>query len=321
MKRIKNKNFDMELIPLPRNAYTPFPVTSRFYKIYKDGNHFVGTIDNPHRTRRYNTSGCLTQEQRLFDELYVDAMKQGIKQHKLFSHLKSMMLDNMPELKDIDNFITENIKRKKHNFYSRLKRLRRKAQLNLWNKWVAFTYDDKKMDEETFRKKLRKCLSNLSSRRGWRVMGVFEKGEIGERLHFHAIMYVPEDKMIGEIVEKRDYSTKQHKMQITHSNTFFAKTFGRNDFEELNPKELDKSISYLVKYMEKSGEKFVYSRGIPTEIYKEIDDDDVATEYLDFCTKFVFFDDVIDTEIDVMHFKYQQANLFDDYYSSKYMTG
>ena len=54
---------------------------------------------------------------------------------------------------------------------------------------------------------------------------------------------------------------------------------------------------------------------------EEIDDDDVATEYLDFCKKFVFFDDVIDTEIDVMHFKYQQANLFDDYYSSKYMTG
>ena len=44
----------------------------------------------------------------------------------------------------------------------------------------------------------------------------------------------------------------------------------------------------------------------------------VETEYT---IKFVFFDDVIDTEKDIMHFKYQQSSLFDNFNSSKYMTG
>ena len=64
--------------------------------------------------------------------------------------------------------------------------------------------------------------------------------------------------------------------------------------------------------MQKSNEKIVYSRGIPTEIYKEIDTRDIATDFVNFGLKYVFFDDVIDVEKDIMHFKYEQANIFDE---------
>ena len=301
MRKRKKQNFDLELTSLPRNTYLPFPNTKKAYKIYKDGNHYVGTYAKLGTSHRLLNKQGLSEEQRFFDEQYTIAVKQGTRPNNMFLTLKTAMLEQYPNLENADDFITENIKRKKHNFYSRFKR---KANLNLWNKFVTITYDDKKMDADTFRRKLRKCLSNLHSRKGWRYMGVFELGEDKERLHFHALMYIPQGEMIGEIVEKHDYSTKQHAMQTTHSNTFFAETFGRNDFEDLSQIEiqLGNTFSYLTKYLQKSGEKIVYSRGIPTEIYKEIDDKDIATEIIDdFVIKYVFFDDVIDTARDVMH--------------------
>ena len=39
-------------------------------------------------------------------------------------------------------------------------------------------------------------------------MGVFEEGGKGT-LHIHALIYVPENGMIGEIVEKKEYSKKR----------------------------------------------------------------------------------------------------------------
>lgn len=312
MRKRKIKQ-QIELRALPKNTWCPFPTTKREYKIYKDGNHFVGTICVPYHNKKPSLRFGLSKEQRYFDEQYVSAVKQGISKSSMCSFLCAKMREEYPEMKDIKDFVNENISRKWHNHYARLKRFKRKANLNLWNKFVTITYDDKKMDEDTFRRKLRKCLSNLHCRHNWRYMGVFERGEDNNRLHFHALMYIPENQMIGTIVEKKDYSTKQHKMQTTHSNTFFFETFGRNDFDELNRNEITngKAIEYITKYIQKSGEKIVYSRGIPSEIVKEIDDKDIATELIDFGVKYVFFDDIIDTEIDIMKFKRQQANIFD----------
>ena len=154
---------------------------------------------------------------------------------------------------------------------------------------------------------------NLHTRYGWKYMGVFELSPEKERLHFHAIMYIPDGKMVGEITELRDYSTEHHKMQISHSNSFFADRFGRNDFEKLNANELKNgnALDYLTKYLYKTDERIIYSRGIPTEIYKYIDDKDIAVKYFDFVTKFVLFDDVIDVEKDILHIEYKQQSLFD----------
>ena len=53
------------------------------------------------------------------------------------------------------------------------------------------------------------------------------------------------------------------KMTITRINTFFENGFGRNDFRPVNEKEIThgNTINYLLKYISKSGEKIVYSRG------------------------------------------------------------
>ena len=72
--------------------------------------------------------------------------------------------------------------------------------------------------------------------------------------------------MVGELIETRDYSTTKHQMQITMQNTFFLERFGRNDFREIPPiKEiLTQSINYLMKYIQKTGERIVYSKGVGT---------------------------------------------------------
>ena len=145
-------------------------------------------------------------------------------------------------------------------------------------------------------------------------MGVFEYAPETGRLHFHGLLYVPSGQMIGKITEIKDYSTAQGKMQITHINSFFAEGFGRNDFEELNSMELKKgnTLNYLLKYIGKTGERIVYSRGIPTEICKTLSEREIVGEMKDFVAKFVLFDDTIDWERDIMHYThYKQITVID----------
>lgn len=248
-----------------------------------------------------------------FDSLYNAAMQDGLKGDEMTAYIKAGILLLFPDYPALDKYIADRIERKLHNLYARKKRFRRKANLNRWNYFVTFTYADDKHDEDTFRRKLRKCLSNLHTRRGWRYMGVFECAPETGRLHFHGLLYIPDGELIGTITEKTDYSTAQGKMQTTHENDFFQKAFGRNDFEELNEMELKhgQTLNYLLKYIGKTGERIVYSRGIPTEIYRKLNADEIVTEMQDFGTKYILFDNVISWERDIMHFKYKQVSMID----------
>lgn len=307
------------LIPVSDNEFNPFffgeseqPAEKPYYKIYHDGGHYIATRCGckrktvPHKHSREDID-------ILFDSLYVTAMQDGLKGDDMITYIKAGILLLFPDYPALDKYIADKIERKLHNLYARKKRFRRKANLNKWNYFVTFTYDDSKHDADSFRAKLRKCLSNLHTRRGWRYMGVFERAPETGRLHFHGLIYIPDGEHIGMITEKTDYSTAQGKMQTTHENDFFQKAFGRNDFEELNEMELKhgQTLNYLLKYIGKTGERIVYSRGIPTEIYRKLNDDEIVTEMDDFGIKYILFDDVISWERDIMHFKYKQMSIID----------
>ena len=132
-------------------------------------------------------------------------------------------------------------------------------------------------------------------------MGVFEYGELNGSIHFHALIYIPKGEMIGELVKKKEYSTKRGERRTRYANTFFDESFGMSDFQELNPILLKRggTLKYLIKYIVKTGEKIVYSRGIPAEICVALPESDIAGTFLDFVTKYVLFDDVIDWERDI----------------------
>ena len=73
----------------------------------------------------------------------------------------------------------------------------------------------------------------------------------------------------------------------------------RNDIVEQNKyfKEfLSEAVKYdyILKYITKTDEKIVYSRGIPSNFKDEISEDEICAEFENFVVKFVLFDDIYD---------------------------
>ena len=299
------------LIPADYNRENPFAET-HLYKIYHDGYYYVGT-------RVVRSKGKLPQKKPAntafdiaFDSLYFQAKRKGLKDEEMADYIQARLEKLYPASSKLRKYILEKIDKKQRNIWKRIKRFKRKVTMHPWTYFVTFTCDPKKHTEESFRKKLRKCLSNLHTRKGWKYMGVFEYGEMNGAIHFHALIYVPEGEMIGEIVRKREYSTKRGERYTRYGNTFFDENFGISDFQEVNPILLRRGSTsrYLVKYITKSGEKAVYSRGTPGEIYKELSDNDIVGTYLDFVTKYVLWDDVIEWERDIKDYgKVQRLRL------------
>ena len=299
------------LIPADYNRENPFAET-HYYKIYNDGYYYVGTRVVRSKGKRPPKKPANTAMDIAFDSLYFQAKRKGLKDDDMVDYIQAGLEKLCPADPALRNYSLEKIDKKQRNMWKRIKRFKRKVSMNRWNYFVTFTCDPKKHTEESFRKKLRKCLSNLHTRRGWKYMGVFEYGEANGAIHFHALIYVPDGEMIGEIVRKREYSTKRGERYTRYGNTFFDENFGISDFQEVNPILLKRggTSRYLVKYITKTGEKAVYSRGTPGEIYRELSDNDVVGTYLDFVTKYVLWDDVIEWERDIKDYgKVQRLRL------------
>lgn len=270
-------------------------------KVYHDGSHYVA-VPVTNLAFERDKPRVATPMDMAFDELFLSALKEGLNDCSLKNYLSDELRKSFPDEESISSYVEAKIVQKKHNSYLRRKRFRRKAFMNPWTHFVTFTYSDELQTEESFRKRLKKLLSNFAVRRGWRCMGVFERAPETGRLHFHCLAYIPEGQMPGTIREERSYSTKLKCMQTAHVNDFFEKTFGRNDFEPIddNAFSIKRSIDYILKYMEKTGENVVYNRHIATEIMTAVHDSNVAANLVDYVYKMVLFDDVIIEEFDVL---------------------
>ena len=265
----------------------------KLVKIYHDGHHFVA-----HELQQCKLGKGYRRKRNELDDLFDFIYFQGVQQNLDKKSMIDFVIAELNESYGIDKseelliFVENKVKRKLNNLHKRKDRFRRKANLNKWNYFVTFTYDSKLHTPESFRKKLKKCLANLHTRRNWKYMGAFELSPVKKRLHFHCLMYIPDGEMVGEIFDKKDYSLCEHKMKVAHCNTFFLEKFGRNDMTKVDCNPMD--VDYILKYIEKTGEKIVYSRGVASEIIKQVSTEDIATEFEDFILKMVLFDDVID---------------------------
>lgn len=210
-----------------------------------------------------------------FCRLYEECKEQNKTEQK--EYIKKEIERLFKSEDEAEYYVEKKLRDKDRAYMERKKRFSRKAFLNDFNYFVTFTYDDKKQTEETFKKRLIKALRNCSARNGWKYMGVWEKGADTERLHFHAIVKVPEGEMKGELVEKNEYNVKLHRMEQSIQNTYFNERFGRTTFSEIikYPNMYSSAVSYIMKYISKTGEKIVYSRKLPMYYISDIPEKEV----------------------------------------------
>ena len=246
-------------------------------KIYYDGSHYIAVPKEnfPSRKGRSNQSGTQTDSVKAkFEAAYAES--QALPKRERKQYIEEKLQDDFATVEEAKEYTRRQTERKRNNAYKRYTRLWRKVYLqSRWDYFVTFTYDNDKHTEESFRQSLRNTLKHLVSRKGWKYIGVWERSA-SERLHFHGIFYIPENAMIGELKQVSDYSTKQHRMQTTYQNTHFSRRFGRNDFKAIDKNEVIESVRYLLKYIEKSGERLVYGGDLPTYFKSDITDEDIV---------------------------------------------
>ena len=228
-------------------------------------------------------------KKEIFEKLYdkYKDLKKREKKRKIYEAMKVYF----PNKERAAEYVEANFRRKRRNLILRRLRLTRKVALHRFNFFVTFTYNSELHDEESFRKGLKTCFRNFCFRKGWRYVGVWERSPEKKRLHFHGLFYIPEGTMPGELTEVEDYSFKTHARQKTVQNTYFNERFGRSDFEELDPMGLRKATAYIMKYMEKTGEKVVYSKGLSQFFVCDVKERDVALAMGEYGEKLLLFDD------------------------------
>lgn len=121
---------------------------------------------------------------------------------------------------------------------------------------------------------------------------LWERSPKKKRLHFHGIFYIPEGTMPNMRIDVIDYNFKAHRRQVSHQITYFNDRFGRSDFRPIEDRQmLGGVIAYIVKYLEKTGEKIVYSKALPQYFISDVMDEDVACTMGEEQEKLVLHDD------------------------------
>ena len=248
-------------------------------KIYYDGSHYIAVPKENFPSCKCGKAARKSSMQSdgvkaKFEAAYAESQVLPKRERK--QYIAERLQDDFATVEEANEYARRQTERKRNNACKRYTRLWRKVYLQgKWDYFVTFTYDNDKHTEESFRQSLRNTLKHLVSRKGWKYIGVWERSA-SERLHFHGIFHIPENAMIGELKQVSDYSTKQHRMQTTYQNTHFSRRFGRSDFKAIDKNEVIQSVRYLLKYIEKSGERLVFGGDLPTYFKSDITDEDIV---------------------------------------------
>ena len=227
-------------------------------KIYNDGSHWIAI---PHTERSYRKQRRKkpekSEELQQFEQRFEKVKgKRKSRKAKLLQEFTPMFKNEGEAVQ----FVEQHFERLSRNRWERYKRMIRRGYTNRWNFFCTYTFDSEKHTEESFRQSLMNTLYHLSSRRDWRYIGAWERGELGERLHFHALTYIPEGEMPGELEEHEDYSTNAA-LDCTDGKRAYRTVSLTNGSGEAifsavnNAYEVADSIKYMLKYISKNDEK------------------------------------------------------------------
>ncbi len=286
------------------------PSSTAEYKAYYDGENIVAYMPGENKVAE-RVVYERTEWDNLFDKEY-DMLKNSVeytekgkaKEEKALCrrNLEMELIERFYKVYEYDDSAekescAEFIHRKIYNlsaaYAERKKRFHRKKDQVRWTYWITVTYDDKKFEsEQAFKKTLLTRFRNLCDpkRNDWLVMGVFERGELNGRLHFHGFCYVPQGKDVGEYVRRAKYSEKEKCWHNYIANTDFEEKFGDNEFEDItaatqkNVNAMAKYTDKMLGYMEKGGIVY-YCRHIPTEFLVKLETKDLLTAFSITCKR------------------------------------
>lgn len=243
-----------------------------------DGHFYYGSPilekENKKKSKDKNPSFYYREELQSY---YEEAINQGIyKASKVMNFMALKWQESHQDepgyfddelLKECSNkFARERYYAIRQSIYKRKKIFKDKAFFNDWNYFTTITYDDGLiLDPEIFKTKLLKLLANLKVRHNLKYMLVFEEGEKNERVHAHLLMNVPDDlKEILKIKEHKHYNLNTKTLDVWNESEYFKIRFGRNDFAPVNSTiiKYTSTLDYIIKYIEKTGNKIHYSRGL-----------------------------------------------------------
>ena len=236
----------------------------------------------------FSVSG--TDKEKLFEDLYKQSigMKGGARREFLLNKMK----DCFEDVELAEKYVDVKLERKLRNRIVRRTRMARKAYLAKMNYFCTFTYDDRVHNEDTFRKQLKTSFRHLCNRKGWKYIGVWERAPDTNRLHFHGLFHIPDGSMLGLMYETEIYSFADRKRKKVMQNSYFLQKFGRNEFDQLyGASMIGSSIAYITKYIEKSGERVVYSKNLPQYFISDIMGEDVVCKIGLEDRKLLLFDD------------------------------
>ena len=237
-------------------------------KIYSDGSHFIAKIPGYYKGKKKgkNKEYLVEVDGKTIDLKEVFNIKReenlDVKKKERDKAIIEELAPIMGGVDEAKAFVEMQNARVRRNLGKRMDLLHKRVRILYPNYFCTFTYDSSKVTAEEFRRKLMQTLYNFSSRYGWKYVGAWEEGGENGRIHFHALIRIPEGQMVGELYEVRDYDTRNHKMRTSYLNSYFTERFGRTDFQKINEHVLTDSVMYLVKYIEKSGKRLVFARGV-----------------------------------------------------------
>ena len=143
----------------------------------------------------------------------------------------------------------------------------------------------------TSEKKLSCTFNHLSNRKGWRYIGVWERGSDTNRLHFHGVFHIPNGTLPGELKSESGFSFAHFRREKILQCSYFKERFGRNDFAPLGKEtNVSSELMYMLKYIEKTGGKIVYSRGLPQSFISDVVDEDIVCPYDEEVEKYILAD-------------------------------
>ena len=142
--------------------------------------------------------------------------------------------------------------------------------LEEFNYYATFTYDENKLSEKRFKRKLLRKLKRFSKHKGWKYLGVWERTKESQRLYFYGLVYIPDKKLVGKFIKVNDFNFKAHKPKEVIQNTYFNRKFGRCTFEEINAQYLPKTMVRMVKHLMNAKDSPISSKNIPSSTLNDL---------------------------------------------------